>query len=126
MRKLTPRIVCEMAHALDGVTEKDHFGSDAFMANKRIFATVWHDKNGVNLRLSLKDQRNFMEQDGEGFVEIDNAWGREGWTKVQLEFVDSKLFEDALQAAWRHSAITLKKVNPRKSVPPTRRRKKNL
>jgi hypothetical protein len=29
---------CEMARSLKGVTDKDHFGSDAFVANGRIFA----------------------------------------------------------------------------------------
>ena len=92
-----------MARALEGVTEKDHFGSDAFVANKRIFATVWHDKNEVNLMLSSEQQRHVLAIDGEGFAEIDNAWGRAGATKAQLDFVDRKDFARALKLAWEHS-----------------------
>lgn len=118
MRKLTARQVCEMARSLEGVTEKDHFGSDAFCANGRIFATVWHDKNECNLMLNLEQQRNFLAIDGEGFSQIDNAWGRKGATNVQLDFVDREQFLDALKAAWVNSAskrAARRKVNPKKS-----------
>jgi hypothetical protein len=96
-----------MARALSGVTEKDHFGSDAFYANKRIFATVWHERNEMNLRLSPVEQRRFLLLEGEGFVEIDNAFGRQGWTKVQLEFVGRKELTEALDSAWAFSATKM-------------------
>lgn len=115
MRKLTTNQVCEMARAFDGVTEKDHFGSDAFCANGRIFATVWHDKNEVNLMLNIEQQQNFLAIDGEGFNQIDNAWGRNGATNIQLEFVDRAQFADALKAAWINSAN--KRTVSRKSSP---------
>ena len=104
MPKINPRTVCKMANALSGVTEKEHFGSEAFSANKRIFATVWHDKKEVNLRLSLAERDRFFELDGESFIEIDNAWGREGWTRVQLEIIDREVLEEALTSAWKQSA----------------------
>ena len=102
------------------------FGSDAFYANKRIFATVWHDKNEVNLRLSPEEQRHFLVQDGEGFVEIDNAWGRQGWTTVQLEFVDPKLFEEALYSAWKHSSESKKKSKDKVAVKKKKSSKRHL
>jgi hypothetical protein len=107
---ISTQMVCKMAQSLDGVTEKDHHGSDAFVANGRIFATVWHDRNEVNLMLNRDQQRKFLEIDGEGFVEIDNAWGRAGATKVQLSFVDRKEFADALKAAWQNSAVKRAKL----------------
>ncbi|MEQ1876899.1 MAG: hypothetical protein ABL958_09655, partial [Bdellovibrionia bacterium] len=62
----------------DGVTVKNHFGSDAFCANGRIFATVWHDKNRVNLMLNQEQQKSLLLKDGsEGFIQIDGAWGRD-------------------------------------------------
>ena len=103
-----------MAKELDGVIEKDHFGSDSFSANKRMFATVWHDHNSVNLRLSPKEQKEFLSMDGEGFLEIDNAWGRQGWTKVQLEFVDVDEFKSALLAAWKYSAVAVSRAGTKK------------
>lgn len=102
---ISTRQACEMARALEGVSEKDHFGSDAFVANKRMFATVWHDKGTVNLMLSREQQQRFLEIDGEGFVEIDNAWGRAGATTVQLAYVRMGDFTEALRAAWENSAV---------------------
>ena len=84
-----------MARSFDGVTEKDHFGSDAFCANGRIFATVWHDKNEVNLMLNRQQQNQFLEMDGESFNEIENSWGDHA-IKVQLEFVERSVFVEAL------------------------------
>jgi len=103
MNKLSTRQVCEMARGFKGVTEKGHFGSDAFVANGRIFATVWHDKSEVNLMLNCEQQNQFLEIDGEGFNQLENAWGDHA-INVQLEFIDRKVFTDALRAAWINSA----------------------
>ncbi len=102
---INSKTACDVIRKLPYISEKDHFGSDAFSANKRIFATVWHDKNKVNIRLTPDLQRKFLETDGEAFNEIDNSWGRQGWTIVQLEFIDRNLFSDAVQAAWESSGI---------------------
>ena len=100
---LSYKAAIQIAHSLEGVTEKDHFGSDAFYANKRIFATFWPNKNEVNLRLNPIDQNQYLEEP-EAFQEIKNAWGKQGWTIVSLDFVSRDSFSSALKAAWRHSA----------------------
>ncbi len=102
MRKLTTKRVCEMAREFAGVTEKDHFGADAFCANGRIFATVWHEKNRVTLMLNREQQREVLAQDGEGFNTLDNAWGKNA-ISVDLEFVDRAVFTAALKTAWESS-----------------------
>ena len=108
-----------MAGALPGVTVRDHFGSDAYRTDGGIFATVWHASNTVNLNLTVDQQRRFVEMDGEGFVQIANAWGRRGWTTANLEFLERADFEAALRAAWENSAAKRKSSRrPRKSRPP--------
>lgn len=124
MKKISSRTVCQMALSYDGVTEKDHFGGDAFSANKRMFATVWHENKTVNLRLSPEIQNYFLSKDGEGFLQIENAWGKKGWTKVQLDFIDATLLEKALDEAWKYSSIADKKAKPKnKKVGKTNRKK---
>ena len=104
MNRLTTQKVCELARGFDGVTEKDHFGSDAFIANGRIFATVWHDKNKVTLMLNEEQQKAFLSCDGsEAFIQMNNAWGRNA-IGVDLEYIDRKLFVEALEVAWVNSA----------------------
>lgn len=97
---ITTKTACEVIRKLPEISEKDHFGGDAFYAHKRIIATVWHEENKVNIRLTPDLQRKFLETDGESFCEIDNAWGRQGWTTVQLEFIDKGVFSEAIQSAW--------------------------
>lgn len=104
MAKLTTQQVCELAKKLDGVSEKVHFGKDAFIANGRIFATVWHDKNRVTLMLNEEQQKSFLLKDGsEGFIQINNAWGKDA-IGIDLDSVDSDLFFEALEVAWINSA----------------------
>ena len=100
----------ELVRGLPNVQVKDHFGSDAYYVH-RIFATYWHDTNSVNLRLNPEEQQRFLPIDGEGFTQIDNAWGRMGWTRVDLDFVEPQDFENALKTAWAHS------VKPRRRPP---------
>ena len=95
----------DLAKELPGTTMKDHFGSDAFSANKRTFATIWHDKNEVNLRLRHQKQSHFLETGGDAFEEIDNSWGRQGWIKVYLEYVEKPVFAAALESAWEYSSV---------------------
>lgn len=100
---VSARVACELARALPGVSEKDHFGSDAFIAHKRTFATVWPEDKKVNLKFSAALQREFLAIDGEAFMEIDNGFGRMGWTTCQLDFVDRATLARALEAAWECS-----------------------
>jgi hypothetical protein len=103
MQKISTRKVCELAAEFDGVTTKDHFGSDAFCANGRIFVTVWHDKNRVTLMLNEEQQKDFLSRDGsEGFLPMENAWGRDA-IGVDLASVDAGIFVEALQEAWVNS-----------------------
>ena len=111
---LSSKVAQQIASELPGVTGKDHFGSDGLYVNKRIFATVWHDKNEVNLRLNPEQQRNFVAKKAKAFSEIPNAFGRRGWTTIKLEFVDQKLFAQALKAAWENSAL-MPTRSPRRS-----------
>ena len=100
---LTPKQAGEMAAASPGVTVRDHFGSDAYRTDGGIFATVWHATKTVNLRLTVEQQRRFVGLDGEGFTEIDNAWGRQGWTTANLEFLEREDFAAAVKTAWENS-----------------------
>jgi hypothetical protein len=96
--------------ALPGVTVKDHHGGDGYCAETRMFITVWHDRNEANIRLSPTDQRRYLSIDGEAFEEIHNAWGRQGWTKINLEFIDRKTFESALKSAFEYSGTKSPKL----------------
>jgi hypothetical protein len=112
--KTSSKKAIRFALSLGGVSQKDHFGSDAFYANKKMFATVWHDSKEVNLRLSPEDQRHFLEHHCDAFSEINNSWGRQGWTKVHLDNVEDAVFQHALVCAWGRLATTKGPKNEKK------------
>jgi hypothetical protein len=122
MKKLTPNQVCELARAFPGVTEKDHFGSDAFIAKGRIFVTVWHDKGIANLMVPRDVQRGFLERDGgDAFRTIDNAWGDYAFSAVLGE-IEPGLLQEALAAAFEHSGVKRKPLkSTKKKAPPKRK-----
>ena len=105
---MTSQSAYKLIEKFPSVSVKDHFGSDAFSANKRIFITLWHEKQEANIRLSPEKQKEFLETDGDAFSEINNSYGKQGWTKIHLKFIDSKLFEKAARAAWEFSAVKKK------------------
>ncbi|HYF49607.1 MAG TPA: MmcQ/YjbR family DNA-binding protein [Planctomycetota bacterium] len=104
---MTPSEAEKLLRSLPDVNEKDHWGGDAFVANKRIFATVWHEENKVNVRLNPELQRQFMKRDPDAFSTWDNAWGRQGATSISLSHVRKKDFRDAINAAFKLSAVSL-------------------
>lgn len=126
---ISTKAACEIIRQIPEVKEKDHFGSDAFSGAGRMFATVWHDEKKVNVRLSPALQKKYLELDSEAFTEIDNSWGRQGWTGIQLDYVDRNLFCEIVKEAWDFSKIkspssgrsASKKANPK----PVRRKGKS-
>ena len=121
---ITSKMACKIALKLPDVDQKDHFGSDAFFAHKRTFATVWHEDNEVNLRLPLSLQKFFVKKDPQAFVAIDNGWGRQGWTTCRLADVSKELFLEGITAAWEHSKVKTKSAaKPRKKAKTSASRK---
>ena len=125
---LTTKQACVLARVLPDTTVTDHFGSDAFRTPGGIFATVWHDKKTTNLMLTPEQQRHFIAFDG--FVAIDNAWGRKGATTANLGFVDRERFVEALRTAWHNSAEKAARRDragprpPQRAGAPTKRSKR--
>jgi hypothetical protein len=109
---LSGKIAHKIAQELPGVSEKDHFGGNGFYVNKRIFATLWPDKNEVNARLNPDQQKAFVAKKPKAFAAVPNAFGQQGWTTITLAAVDKKLFTQALQAAWENGALKSPRASP--------------
>jgi hypothetical protein len=73
--------------------------------------------------LTPEQQHRFVTLDGEGFVAIDNAWGRKGATTANLGAVDREQFVEALRTAWHNSAEKAAR-RPGKKGRPTGKRMK--
>ncbi|MEL6255978.1 MAG: MmcQ/YjbR family DNA-binding protein [Bacteroidota bacterium] len=104
---LHPDQVREWAMSFEEVKEESHFEKTSFRIRKKIFATMDEKNMYVVLKLSDIDQSVFVEYDDSIFP-VQGAWGKKGWTKVDLKIVREDLFRDALTTAY--STVAPKKL----------------
>src|ERR1700710_1444415 len=97
----------QIAMALPGTVEMDHFGMPSFRVNNKIFATLWVKENRMMLKLPPIHQSVFNSFDPTVFYPVPNKWGHKGATFVELSKVRRDMLEDALSLAWE--AVTAKK-----------------
>jgi hypothetical protein len=93
--------VRKLALGLEGTTEHPHFDRAAFKV-KRIYATLAADGKSLNLKLTPEEQEFKTMMAPELFSQIPNAWGRQGWTQVNLKAIGKAELAAALATAWQH------------------------
>jgi hypothetical protein len=94
--------VRRLALALEGTREAPHFDRAAFKV-ARIFATLAADGRSVNFRFRPDEQELKCLLAPEVFSPIPNAWGRQGWTRMDLAGATLADLQGALEMAWRHA-----------------------
>lgn len=92
----------QAALALDGTAEAPHFDRAAFKV-ARIYATLAADGQSANLRLMPDEQELKCLVAPDVFQAIENAWGRQGWTRLDLAAATVPDVAAALEMAWRHA-----------------------
>ena len=90
----------ELALAFEETDEHDHWSKPSFRVKKKIFATLWPVEKRVVLKLSLVNQSVFCDLDKEIFYPVSGAWGRQGWTTIELKKVSKKLLKEILTSAY--------------------------
>lgn len=92
--------VRKLALALPGTNEEPHFEKISYRVNKKIFATVDQENKKIVLKFDLNDQ-DFFSLAAKGSVyPIENKWGQQGWTCVEMKSTDLALFEDMLVVSY--------------------------
>ncbi|SEG34436.1 YjbR protein [Methylobacterium sp. 190mf] len=81
-----------------------HSGNPDFRVGGRVFATLWVEEARVVLRLAPADQAALCEAEPDLFAPLDGAWGRRGWTNLDLDPCAEEVLRAALLAAWRMTA----------------------
>lgn len=92
--------VRKLALSFDEAEEASHFERAAFRVRKKIFATLDTKRNHVVLKLSLIDQSVFCSYKKEVIYPVPGAWGKLGWTIVEIKKVRKDIFADALTTAY--------------------------
>ncbi len=98
----------KLAMSFPHVTEEPHFEKTSFRINKKIFATFDKKNHQAVLKLSEIDQSVFCASSEMIFYPVQNKWGKQGWTIVELLKVRPKMFEDALKQSYENVIIKKK------------------
>lgn len=103
---VTATDVRALALSFEGTEELPHFERTSFRVKKKIFATM-DDKNKiVCVPLSLVDQSAFCAYDATVMYPVPNAWGKKGWTNINLQKVKKAMLRDAVTCA--HTYVVAK------------------
>lgn len=90
----------KLALSFPEAKEEPHFDKISFRVKKKIFATY----DGVNKRACIKlseiDQDVFSSSDRAIIFPVDNKWGKQGWTLIEMTKVRKEIFVDALTTAY--------------------------
>ncbi|GAB1445751.1 hypothetical protein MASR2M41_14750 [Flammeovirgaceae bacterium] len=96
----------KLALSFPETTEEPHFEKISFRVKKKIFATYDDKKKIASIKLSEIDQDVFTSADRKIIYAVDNKWGKQGWTLIEMNKVHKDLFIDALTTAYCEVAPT--------------------
>ena len=107
----------EFALSFRDVVEQPHFEKDSFRVKKKIFATLSSRSHLACLKFSEIDQSVFCSFDKSIIYPVDNKWGKQGWTMIDLKRIRKDMLLDALKTAY-------KEVSENKAIPKSEVKKK--
>jgi predicted DNA-binding protein (MmcQ/YjbR family) len=90
----------KLALSFPEATEEPHFEKTSFRVKKKIFATYDEVKNRACIKLSEIDQDVFSSANKTIIFPVDNKWGKQGWTLIEMSKIKKVLFIDALTTAY--------------------------
>lgn len=90
----------KLALSFPEATEDPHFEKTSFRVKKKIFATYDEKLKRACIKLSQIDQDVFSAADRTIIYPVDNKWGKQGWTLIEMEKVHDDLFTDAFTTAY--------------------------
>lgn len=90
-----------LALALPQTEERSHFGKPDFRVCGKIFGGLSQDEHQANLKLPPELQAALLESNPDTFSPAAGAWGRQGWTLVELASVEPLTLQPLLLEAWR-------------------------
>jgi hypothetical protein len=94
----------KLALSFPEATEAPHFEKTSFRVKKKIFATYDGTKKRACVKLSAIDQDVFSIADPSIIFPVDNQWGKQGWTLIEMSKVKKQLFIDAVTTAYCETA----------------------
>jgi hypothetical protein len=103
--KMTAEKYRQLALALPETVEGSHMGNVDFRVRGKIFVTLNPPRlNCGALKLTIEQQKLLITAEPACFGPAVGAWGRKGWTLVQLQRANSATVRRALEMAWYNVA----------------------
>lgn len=93
-----------LALSLPEAVEDAHMGHPDFRVRGKIFATLGPDEDWGMVKLTPEQQASYVRAEDDVFESCNGAWGRRGYTKVQLAGAQESGIGQALMHAWRNTA----------------------
>ncbi len=91
-----------MALGLEDAEEQSHMGHPDFRAGGRVFASLRSDGLHGMVKLTPEQQVQIVESAPDSFAPEAGAWGRQGYTRVELSAVGEEALGEAMTLAWRN------------------------
>lgn len=76
-------------------------GHPDFRVHGKVFASLTADLQRGSMKLSPETQAACIDEHPQAFAPASGAWGRQGWTTVQLDAVSADALGEALTLAWQ-------------------------
>ena len=89
-----------IAMSFAGAEEAPHHEVVAYSIKKKIFATLNIAENRATVKLNAIDQSVFCSFDEKVVYQVPNAWGKHGWTHVNLKKIKKEMLLDILSCAY--------------------------
>lgn len=80
--------------------EEPHFEKTSFRVKGKIFATYDAIKNRATVKLSAGEQDVFCTSNKGLVYPVDNAWGKQGWTLVEIAKIKKEMLEAIVKSAY--------------------------
>jgi predicted DNA-binding protein (MmcQ/YjbR family) len=90
----------KLALSFPEATEEPHFENTSFRVKKKIFATYNAKTRRATIKLSEIDQDVFSLSNKKAIYPVDNKWGKQGWTVIELKSVKKAVFMDAITTSY--------------------------
>lgn len=90
----------KLALSFPDTNQQLHFEKTSFRVKKKIFATYDAKNKRACIKLSEIDQDVFSAADRTIIFPVNNKWGKQGWTLIEMRKVHKDLFIDALTTAY--------------------------
>jgi len=84
---------------LDNVVEQPHFEKQSYWVKKKILPTLNEEKMQAVIKLDEIEQSVYCAIDKTIIYPVAGAWGKQGWTMIELAKVSTELLTDALKTA---------------------------